>query len=414
MVVVVRPAPILDDVVVTTPPTEDLLVVLRGLSAAHNLDGVQAVIRASVRRAVGADGVTLVLRDEDCCYYADEDAIAPLWKGQRFPMSACISGWVMLNQTSAVIEDIGADPRIPIDVYRPTFVKSLAMVPVRREGPIGALGAYWAAPHRPTEAEVRTLEAIADAVGIALMNVELIGDMQAALEEARTANRAKDEFLAVVSHELRTPLTAVLGWTAMLRKGTLPPATVAKALEVVDRNARAQLELVEDLLATSQAARGRLQLARRPTIVRDVVHEVIETIRADAVAKSLAVTTALDDVGTIQADPDRLRQIVWNLAKNALEFTPEGGTVHVRLRATPGAVELEVCDSGEGIPPEVLPHVFDQFRQADSSPTRRHGGLGLGLTLVRTLVELHGGRVTAHSDGAGHGARFVVRLPAGG
>jgi signal transduction histidine kinase len=412
MMVPRRPASILEDVVVTAPPTEDLLVVLRGLSAAHNLEGVQAVIRASVRRVVAADGLTLVLRDEDRCYYADEDAVAPLWKGQRFPMSACISGWVMRNRTSAVIEDIYTDPRVPIDAYRPTFVKSLAMVPVRREGPIGAMGAYWATRRRPTEAEVRTLEAIADAVGIALMNVELIGDMQAALEEARNANRAKDEFLAVVSHELRTPLTAVLGWTAMLRKGTLPPATVSRALEVVDRNARAQLELVEDLLATSQAARGRLQLARCPTVVRDVVHQAIEAIRADAVAKGLSLTTVLADVGTIQADPERLRQIVWNLAKNAVEFTPEGGTVEVELRAVPGAVELEMCDSGEGIPPEVLPYVFDRFRQADSSSTRRHGGLGLGLALVRTLVELHGGHVTAHSDGAGHGARFVVRLPA--
>ena len=397
--------------VVPTPPTEDLLVVLRGLSAAHNLEGVQAVIRESVRRVIGADGITLVLRDEDRCYYADEDAIAPLWKGQRFPMSACISGWVMLNQTAAVIEDIYADPRIPLDAYRPTFVKSLAMVPVRRERPIGAVGAYWGMPHWPTDEEVRTLEAIADAVGIALMNVELIGDMQVALEEARSANRAKDEFLAVVSHELRTPLTAVLGWTAMLRKGTLPPGTATRALEVVERNARAQLELVEDLLATSQAARGRLKLAKRRTPVRDVVHEAVESIRADAAAKHLKLTASLDDVGTIEADPDRLRQIVWNLVKNAVEFTPEGGTVQADLRATPGAIQIEVCDSGEGIPPAVLPHVFDRFRQADSSATRRHGGLGLGLALVRALVELHGGTVTAHSDGAGRGARFVVRLP---
>jgi two-component system CheB/CheR fusion protein len=407
-------APILGGVVVPNPPTEDLLVVLRGLSAAHDLDGVQTVIRASVRRVIGADGVTLVLRDQDRCYYADEDAIAPLWKGQRFPMSACISGWVMLNRTCATIEDIYSDSRIPIDAYRPTFVKSLAMVPVRREGPIGALGAYWATPHRPTEAEVRTLEAIADAVGIALMNVELIGAMQAALEEARNANRAKDEFLAVVSHELRTPLTAVLGWTAMLRKGTLPPATVSRALEVVDRNARAQLDLVEDLLATSQAARGRLQLVPRPTNVRALIHDAVEAIRVDAVAKGLTLASALDDAGAIHVDPDRLRQIVWNLLKNAVEFTPEGGSVHAALRATPGAIEIEVRDSGEGIPPEVLPYVFDRFRQADSSATRRHGGLGLGLTLVRTLVELHDGTVTAHSDGAGRGARFVVRLPAAG
>jgi signal transduction histidine kinase len=401
--------------VVAPAHIEDLLAVLRGLSAAHDLEGVQAVIRTSVRRVVGgADGITFVLRDADRCFYADEDAIAPLWKGQRFPMSTCISGWVMLNGAAAVIEDIYADPRIPIDEYRPTFVKSLAMVPMRREGPIGALGAYWASRHRPTDDEVRTLEAIADAVSIALMNVHLIGDMQRALEEARRANRAKDEFLAMVSHELRTPLTAVLGWTAMLRKGTLPAATATRALEAVERNARAQLALVEDLLATSQAARGRLELAWQPTVIHDVVHETVESLRPEATANQLTLTTALDDVGTIPADPDRVRQIVWNLVKNAVEFTPEGGTIHATLRAAPGAVEIEVCDSGEGIAPELLPHVFDRFRQADSSPTRRHGGLGLGLALVRDLVELHGGRVAAHSEGEGRGARFVVSLPAGG
>jgi two-component system CheB/CheR fusion protein len=394
-----------------TSRIDDLLVVLRGLAAAHNHDGVQSVIRASVRRVIGADGITLVLREGDRCFCADEDAVAPLWKGQRFPMSACISGWAMLNRTAAVIEDIYADPRVPVDAYRPTFVKSLAMVPVRHERPIGALGAYWATRHRPTEAEVRTLEAIADAVSIALMNVQLIGDLQAALEEARSANRAKDEFLAAVSHELRTPLTAIIGWTAMLRKGTLPDATATRALEVVDRNARAQLDLVEDLLHTSQAARGRLQLSPRPTIVGDVVREVVGSLGVDTAAKSLTVTTALDDLGAIPADPDRLRQIVWNLVKNAVEFTPEGGTIDVTVRATPGAVEIEVRDSGEGIAPDVLPHVFDRFRQGDSSTTRRHGGLGLGLALVRDLVELHRGRVAAYSDGEGRGARFVVRLP---
>jgi len=408
------PGPTPADVFSATSRIEDLLVVLRGLSAAHDLEGIQSVIRASVRRVIGADGITLVLRDGDRCFYADEDAIAPLWKGQRFPMSACISGWAMLNRAAAIIEDIYADARIPVDAYRPTFVKSLAMVPVRREGPIAALGAYWASPHRATDGEVRTLEAIADAISIALMNVQLIGDMQAALEEAREANRAKDEFLAMVSHELRTPLTAVLGWTAMLRKGTLPVATATRALEVVERNARAQLDLVEDLLATSQAASGRLQLAPRPTAAGDVLREALAAVAADAGAKHLTVTTAVDDVAPIQADPDRLRQIFWNLLKNAVEFTPEGGTVHAALRATPGAVEIEVRDSGEGIAAEVLPYVFDRFRQGDSSPSRRHGGLGLGLALVRDLVELHGGRVTASSDGAGHGARFVVRLPAGG
>jgi signal transduction histidine kinase len=238
--------------------------------------------------------------------------------------------------------------------------------------------------------------------------------MQAALEEARSANRAKDEFLAVVSHELRTPLTAILGWTAMLRKGTLSADTATRALDVVDRNARAQYALVEDLLVTSQASRGTLELAPRPTVFVDVVRDAVESLSGDAAAKNVTVTTDLADVGTHHADPDRLRQIVWNLVQNALKFTPDGGAVDVALRMTPGAVEIEVRDSGEGITPDVLPFVFDRFRQADSSPTRRFGGLGLGLSLVRALVELHNGRVTAHSDGAGQGSRFVVRLPAAG
>jgi signal transduction histidine kinase len=232
-------------------------------------------------------------------------------------------------------------------------------------------------------------------------------ELRAALEAERRANSAKDELLGIVSHELRTPLNAILGWTEMLRSGTVKPENLPRVLETISRNARAQARMVEELLDTAHATQGRLYVTLAPVSARDVVHIAVHAEQASAEAKEITLTMALDAEGSVRADAARLKQVVQHLVRNAVEFTPKGGAIDVSLRETGGHVEIAVQDSGEGITADLLPHVFDRFRPT----TRRHGGLGLGLALVRDIVTLHGGSVAAQSDGAGRGARFVVRLP---
>ncbi|HEX5736197.1 MAG TPA: PAS domain S-box protein [Blastocatellia bacterium] len=235
---------------------------------------------------------------------------------------------------------------------------------------------------------------------------------QAARAEAESANRAKDEFLATVSHELRTPLNAILGWSQMLRTSKLNEATAARALETIERNARAQTQLVEDILDVSRIITGKLRLDVRPVELSPVIESAIDSIRPAIEAKGLRLETALDpQAGPVSGDPARLQQVVWNLLSNAVKFTERGGRVQVRLERVNSHAEITVSDTGCGIRTDFLPHVFDRFRQADGTSTRLHGGLGLGLAIVRHMVEMHGGAVEAFSQGEGLGARFTVKLP---
>jgi PAS domain S-box-containing protein len=234
----------------------------------------------------------------------------------------------------------------------------------------------------------------------------------AARAEAEAANRAKDEFLAVLSHELRTPLNAVYGWARMLQARRLTEAETERALDAIVRNTNAQVQLIDDLLDVSRIITGKMRLALRPVDLRVVVEGALDTVRLAAEAKGVELHSVLDSQAlAIAGDPERLQQVVWNLLMNAVKFTPKGGRVEVHLRRGTSHAELGVSDTGQGIAPEILPFVFDRFRQADSSTTRVHAGLGLGLALVKHLVELHGGTVTAQSAGEGLGASFTVQLP---
>jgi PAS domain S-box-containing protein len=228
---------------------------------------------------------------------------------------------------------------------------------------------------------------------------------------AEEANRAKDEFLAVVSHELRTPLNAVLGWTRMLRAGTLAEGQAPRALETIERNATAQAALINDILDVSRIITGKLRLDVSPVDLHDVIEGAIDALRMTADAKGVRVVSALAASGPVIGDPARLQQVIWNLLSNALKFTPRGGRVEARMTSGGANVVAVIEDTGEGIEPAFLPHVFERFRQQDGSTTRAHGGLGLGLAIVRHLVELHGGSVRAESEGKGRGARFIVEIP---
>ena len=230
--------------------------------------------------------------------------------------------------------------------------------------------------------------------------------------EEREANRLKDEFLATLSHELRTPLNAILGWTQLLRAGPVDNGDMDHGLEVIERNVKSQSRLIEDLLDVSRITSGKLRLSVREMEVAPVIHGAIDSARPAAEVKRIQLECRVpEDIGHITGDSDRLQQVVWNLLTNAIKFTPEGGTVTARAQRLAGRVQISVSDTGKGIHPAFLPYVFDRFRQADSSTTRQHGGLGLGLTIVRHIVEMHGGSVYASSDGEGKGATFTVELP---
>jgi PAS domain S-box-containing protein len=232
------------------------------------------------------------------------------------------------------------------------------------------------------------------------------------LNQATEANRIKDEFLSTISHELRTPLNAILGWTRMLREGGFDQSGTARALQTVERNALTQAQLVDDLLDVSRIITGKLKLQLQQVDLVDAVSAALEAMRPAAAAKGVRLHSELDpDAEVAFADPDRIAQIIWNLLSNAIKFTPSGGEVAIATARHPTDIELRVRDTGIGIPAAFLPFVFDRFRQADSSTTRVQSGLGLGLAIVRHLVELHGGTVSVESDGPGQGATFYVRLP---
>jgi PAS domain S-box-containing protein len=241
---------------------------------------------------------------------------------------------------------------------------------------------------------------------------------QAAIENKRLYQRAeessrlKEEFLATISHELRTPLSAILGWTRMLRLGQLSSDDEAKALDTIERNARAQAQLIDDLLDVSRIVTGKLRMDVRPSDPISFIDAAVEAVRPAAEAKGVRVQKVMDTGAiSIPGDPVRLQQVVWNLLSNAIKFTPRGGRVQIRSERVNSHLEIVVSDTGQGIPADFLPHVFDRFRQADQKTSRQHGGMGLGLAIVRHLVELHGGTVRANSEGVGQGATFTVQLP---
>jgi len=240
----------------------------------------------------------------------------------------------------------------------------------------------------------------------------LLEEAVAARAEAEAVNRAKDIFLATLSHELRTPLTAILGWVRMLHDTELDAESARHGLDVIERNAEAQHQLIRDLLDVSRIISGKLQLKTRQVGLAPIVEAALDSVRQAAEAKSIRLGAEYDDeADLVTGDPDRLQQVIWNLLSNAIKFTPKGGEVGVRVERYGSDVRVRVSDTGQGIAPEFLPHVFERFRQQDGSTTREHGGLGLGLAIVRHLVEQHGGRVSAESAGERRGSTFTINLP---
>jgi PAS domain S-box-containing protein len=328
-------------------------------------------------------------------------------------------GLVAQERTPYATNDVAHDPRVGDKAWAAregmvAFVGFPLQVGPRL---IGVIAAF--ARRALADDEVAALGAIADAVALGVERrwtederQLLLASEQRARAAAEEANELKDQFLATVSHELRTPLNAMLGWTRMLRSGSVPVEKRAHGLATIERNALAQAQLIEDLLDVSRILSGKLRLDVAPVDLAAVVLAALDVVRPAAEAKALRLQPTLDPrAGPIVGDAARLQQVVWNLLSNAVKFTSKGGRIQVRLERVDSSIELVVTDTGQGIDEAFLPHVFDRFRQADGTTTRAHGGLGLGLSIVRQLVELHGGTIRALSQGVGLGATFVVRLP---
>lgn len=323
---------------------------------------------------------------------------------------------------SFVVYDVETHtPPFPdLEPYRRSGIRAFVAVPLLKGGRLVAIPAvHQATPRRWSADEIELVWHVANRCWESIERAKVTQSLahslaaeQTARAEAERAGRIKDDFLASLSHELRTPLNAILGWSQLLRSGPENARDLDEGLAVIERNARAQTQIIGDLLDMSRIVSGKLRLDVRRVDLTGIVREAVETIQPAADAKGVRIQTVLDPAaGIISGDPSRLQQVFWNLLSNAVKFTPRNGRVQIVIERVNSHVDVVVTDTGEGISPDFVPHVFDRFRQADASTTRRHGGLGLGLAIARQLVELHGGTIRAHSPGVGHGSTFRVSLP---
>ncbi len=377
-----------------------------------------------------------VLNDEGASYMLYTLAGVPREAFAHFPMPRAtdLFGPTFRGEGVVRIDNVKFDPRygknspyygmpeghLPVTSY-------LAVPVTSRSGEVlGGLFFGHPAPGMFTERDEIIVSGLASQAAVAMDNARLYEAAQKARAEAEhsaaenerlykqaeESSRLKEEFLATISHELRTPLSAILGWARMLRLGQLSPENSAKALETIERNARAQSQLVDDLLDVSRIITGKLRMDVRPADPNSFIDAAVESVQPAADAKGVRVQKVIDTAAiSIPGDPVRLQQVVWNLLSNAIKFTPRGGRVQIRSERVNSHLEIVVSDTGQGIAPGFLPHVFDRFRQADQKTSRQYGGMGLGLAIVRHLVEMHGGTVRANSDGEGKGATFTVMLP---
>jgi PAS domain S-box-containing protein len=394
------------------------------MSARRELDETLLSVCESARELCGADAATIALPEP-----GNPDAMTlrqrvarvktPL-PSQRIERGRGLGGRVMETGLPMRTDDYAVDPAIPSDYHaigEQLGTCAALVAPIRVDGGVDGLLYVANASRRPfSDLDQAVLVRLADHVALAIRNARVLAREQQALAESEAANRSKDEFLATLSHELRTPLTSMLGWVRMLRSARLDAEQTARALETIERNTRLQAKLIDDLLDVSRIVAGKIKVEQQQVDLAAVVGEAAQSLRREAEVAGVELAVALaHDAGAVIGDVVRLQQIVANLLSNAIKFTPAGGRIDVVLeRVEDGSVRLVVRDTGVGIRPDLLPRIFDRFLQGDASRTRGRGGLGLGLAIVRHLVELHGGFITVASDGPGHGATFTVTLPTAG
>ncbi|HEY1164105.1 MAG TPA: GAF domain-containing sensor histidine kinase [Chitinophaga sp.] len=396
-----------------------LVTAVQEMSLARSLEGVMRIVRSAARRLTGADGATFVLRDNGMCYYADEDAIAPLWKGQRFPMEICISGWAMLNRRPAIIEDIYEDSRIPVDAYRPTFVKSLVMVPVRSMDPIAAIGNYWAHKHIPTEEEISLLQSLADITAVNMENVYIYKELEQrvnertqelvdSLEREKRINVKKTQMVSMASHELKTPLSAILSSAFLLEQqiGEDSEGKKAKHLNRIKSSVDRLTGMLNDFLADDQLKQGKAETYREtfnlPMFVEDLVEEITGTFKRGQKVKYVHAGET-----NIVQDRKILRHVLLNLLSNASKYSGENQPVDLRTIASDNSVTITIRDYGIGIPYEDQQRIFSDFFRASNAMEIQ--GTGLGLNIVKHYTELLGGTISFKSK-PGEGTSFELNF----
>lgn len=385
-----------------------LVDVVQKLSLARGLDAIVDIVRKAARQLTGCDGATFVLRDGPYCYYVDEDAISPLWKGQRFPLETCISGWAMLNSQSAIIPDIYKDARIPHAAYRPTFVHSLAMVPIRSYSPIGAIGNYWASHHECTPQEQMLLEALANTTAVAIENVEIYGNLERQVRERtrelQTVNQELEAFSSAVSHDLRAPLRIMNAEldTSREHAGALPAASVARLRDSTTRMG----SLIDDLLRLSHIS--RTELYSQQTDMSALAGRIVTRLRNAEPQRAADVFIAPDLIAT--ADAGLMGVALENLLSNAWKYSSKRERSRIDFdsyRDASGRLVYRVQDNGAGFNPNYADRLFKPFTRLHDA--RQFPGVGIGLATVQRIIQRHGGEIWATSDGS-NGAQFMFTL----
>lgn len=396
-----------------------LISVIQSLSMARDLSAVMGIVRLAARRLVGADGATFVLRDNGRCYYADEDAIAPLWKGQRFPLEACISGWSMLNRRAAAIPDIYQDARIPHDAYRPTFVKSLVMTPIRTANPVGAIGVYWATSHVPGDAEINLLAALADSTSVAMESVELIANLESRVAlrtaevrerqaELEVLNKELEAFSYSVAHDLRSPLLSIDGFAQLLSE-TCGESLNDDAREYLGRITASTARmhgLINDLLALARIVRAPMN--QTDVDLAQIARDIASGLRERAPQRQMEFSTS---AAAARGDAGMLRIVLENLLSNAWKFTSKTAGAKIEL----GVIEQDerltmffLRDNGAGFDPRYASNLFSPFHRLHTQ--EEFPGTGVGLATVRRIVNRHGGDIRA-AGAINAGATFYFSLP---
>lgn len=390
------------------PAMMQLVDVVQKLSLARGLDAIVDIVRKAARQLTGCDGATFVLRDGPYCYYVDEDAISPLWKGQRFPLETCISGWAMLNSKSAIIPDIYKDARIPHAAYRPTFVHSLAMVPIRSYSPIGAIGNYWARQHECTPQELMLLEALANTTAVAMENVEMYqgleGQVRDRTRDLQAVNQELEAFSSAVSHDLRAPLRAMNAELEVAREhaGVLPADSIARLRESTSHMS----SLIDDLLRLSHITRTELLLDQ--TDLSAIANKIVIRLRNADPKREAQVR--IEPGLTARADAGLIAVVLENLLSNAWKYSSKRELSRIELdtyRNEASQLVYRVQDNGAGFNPSYADRLFKPFTRLHDA--RQFPGVGIGLATVLRIIQRHGGNIWASSDGRS-GAQFMFTL----
>lgn len=390
-----------------------LVNAVQQLSQARDIDTVTAIVRTAARKLTGADGATFVLKDKDHCYYADEDAIAPLWKGQRFPMSVCVSGWVMQHKETIVIEDIYKDERVPIDAYKPTFVKSLLMVPIHTMAPIGAIGNYWASNHMPTIEEIHLLQSLADITSVSIENVYVYNELEQRVKqrthELEETNKELEAFSYSVSHDLRGPLRTIngkLNFLLMDYTGKVLDNEGIKDVKSIISTTKDMDELIKVLLDFSKSGKKPLKLTTLP--MKKMVEEICQGLSEQETERTILFD--INDIPDAQGDEVLIRQVWVNLLSNAVKYSAKKEQTEITVGALPAenAINYYVKDNGAGFDMKYYDKLFGIFERLHSAGEFK--GNGVGLALVQRILERHGGAIWA-SSAIDQGAQFSFTLP---